>query len=123
MKNYTCRDQKRQFILKLLIDEFKSLQFVMAKVHCSILQVSNRILRDRIISSYFENTKGKCNTPAREFEKLGNCVKVYHVPPYLSREMRKSYEINGFAKPQNKIQINVAILLVNLDGVHVVSHR
>ena len=37
--------------------------------------------------------------------------------------MRKSYEVNGFAKPQNKIQINVAILLVNLDGVHVVPEE
>ena len=95
----------------------------MAEVYCSILQVSNRILRDRIISSYFETTKNKSNKPARGFEKIGNCVKVYHVPPYLSREMRQSFEINGCAKPQNKIQINVAILLVNLDGVHVLPEE
>ena len=95
----------------------------MAKVYCSILQVSNRILRDRIISSHFENTKSKCNKPACGFEKIGNCVKVYHVSPYLSREMRDSFVINSCAKPQNKIQINVAILLVNLDGVHVLPEE
>ena len=95
----------------------------MAKVYCSILQVSNRILRDRLISNYFENTKSKSNKPARGIEKIGNCVNVYHVPPYVSREMRKSFEINGCAKPQNEIQNNVAILLVNLDGVHVLPEE
>ena len=37
--------------------------------------------------------------------------------------MRQSFEINGCAKPQNKIQINVAILLVNLDAVHVLPEE
>ena len=81
----------------------------MAEIHCSILQTSNYILRERILSYLFEKQGVGSNKVYRGIQKIANLVQVYAIPPY---KIDHNHEKIGL---QIGTPINVAILLVSMD--------